>query len=274
MTDLKAALTKAVDELHKLGGELPPALAERAAKVGLTIKGRDPREPGLRKKNRMERRMQELLTRRLQKQLAALREHLTAMNPDRKALSAGGIIIQTDDIDAELLLLFVQAIREGIGIFDETIPLDVDFSSANLRALEYAREYVTKWLQGLDETSANAVREAVQNFIDNPGTTIRDTIELLAPTFGETRAERIAVTEITRAYAEGNQLAAVDMAEQWPGVKVTKRWFTNNDDLVCPICGPLEGKEVDYNEDFGDGIENPPAHVNCRCWTSTGTVIE
>jgi rubredoxin len=62
----------------------------------------------------------------------------------------------------------------------------------------------------------------------------------------------IAVTETTRVFAEGNKLA-------WDstGVVSGSKWQTANDDLVCPICGPL-------NEQVTD--DEPPAHVNCRCW--------
>ncbi len=55
----------------------------------------------------------------------------------------------------------------------------------------------------------------------------------------------------------------------------TKRriqWHTAEDELVCPICGPLDGRIVDAGESFGvDGegepIYNEPAHPNCRCVT-------
>lgn len=272
MLTLQKTLNDVIEQLHSHGGELPAPLAVRASEVGLTVKGRDPREPGLRKKNRMEKRLRQLIARRFKRQIDELRKHLEAMNPNRKALSAGGVIVNTDDIDAELILLFVEAIREGVDIFDALVPLDVDYAAANNRALDYARTYVTEWLSGLDATSAEAVRNAVQHFVDTPGSTVGDAINLLTTTFGDDRAERIAITEITRAYAEGNQLAGEDLAAQWPGVRVTKRWFTNNDDLVCPICGPLEGAEVNIDEEFAPGIDNPPAHVNCRCWTSVGTV--
>jgi hypothetical protein len=84
------------------------------------------------------------------------------------------------------------------------------------------------------------------------------------------------VTEITRSYAQGNQIAGEVMKEQFPDVPVVKVWFTNNDDLVCEICGPLNGEEVGIDDswDSDDGpVDNPPAHVNCRCWTQTTTNI-
>jgi hypothetical protein len=102
--------------------------------------------------------------------------------------------------------------------------------------------------------------------------TIGDVMERLP--FGEERALRVAVTETTRAYAEGEKLAGQQLKEEHPGVQVIKTWYTNADDLVCDICGPLDGAEALLDEDFisaGEAIDAPPAHVNCRCWMSTST---
>lgn len=38
------------------------------------------------------------------------------------------------------------------------------------------------------------------------------------------------------------------------------RWMTENDDKVCPVCGPRDGKVYDI-----DKVPTKP-HVNCRCW--------
>jgi hypothetical protein len=73
------------------------------------------------------------------------------------------------------------------------------------------------------------------------------------------------------------------LQEDEPDVLVVKRWFTNNDGLVCPICRPLHRQEVPINENFisvdtEDGtvreFDGPPGHVaNCRCWRRTRTRI-
>lgn len=95
--------------------------------------------------------------------------------------------------------------------------------------------------------------------------------ERLAPLFGSSRARRIAATEVTRAYGEGNVLAW-----QSSGVVSGKRWMTARDERVCPICGPLHNKVVSLSGGWtmdaggqiveGFGLTSPPAHVNCRCW--------
>ena len=75
----------------------------------------------------------------------------------------------------------------------------------------------------------------------------------------QTRARLIARTEIINAHAVG-QLNAFRML----GVEelgVLAEWSTAGDDLVCPICGAMEGKIFTLDE--AEGLI--PAHPNCRC---------
>jgi hypothetical protein len=73
----------------------------------------------------------------------------------------------------------------------------------------------------------------------------------------------IAVTEVTRSYAEGNQIAWKES-----GVVEGKEWNTANDEIVarCPICWPLHGVVIPIGEEFDGGFDGPPAHPRCRCW--------
>ena len=115
----------------------------------------------------------------------------------------------------------------------------------------------------------------------------------LSYAFSRDRMEGIATTEITRAYAYGNQAA-------WrhSGVVWGKQWVTANDERVCPICAPLggltfsedgavpatidqqneQGAAVALDDPFvhpggsgaaanyaGQPFALPPAHPRCRC---------
>lgn len=48
------------------------------------------------------------------------------------------------------------------------------------------------------------------------------------------------------------------------------KWVTVGDERVCPICVPLDGKEVSTGADFkaptGEIGQHPPIHVGCRCY--------
>jgi SPP1 gp7 family putative phage head morphogenesis protein len=67
----------------------------------------------------------------------------------------------------------------------------------------------------------------------------------------------IASTETTRIYAQAN-------ADAWESTEVVDEWewMTAQDDLVCPVCGGLDGETFG----IGDIDARPPAHVSCRCW--------
>jgi SPP1 gp7 family putative phage head morphogenesis protein len=84
--------------------------------------------------------------------------------------------------------------------------------------------------------------------------------------FSRTRAEAIAISEVTRLFAAGNEIV-------WgaTGLIFGKVWQTSQDELVCPICAPLHGQLRFIGADFDIGIQNPPAHPRCRCWIRPAT---
>jgi len=62
-----------------------------------------------------------------------------------------------------------------------------------------------------------------------------------------------------------NQTQELLQAET-PELTTTLVWNTMQDEVVCPVCGPLEGApKGEWGGQFPDG---PPAHPNCRCSTS------
>jgi len=79
--------------------------------------------------------------------------------------------------------------------------------------------------------------------------------------FGAERAEIIAITETTRAAVEGERGVIAELEQH--GIRMYPVWMTRNDELVCPICAPRNGKPIQPgNETNG---EYPPAHPRCRC---------
>jgi SPP1 gp7 family putative phage head morphogenesis protein len=220
---------------------------------------RDPSEPGLPRKKRAESRLKRLIAARLARQRKAIEE----------ALKKGQSVTYLPDDDKERALLireFYKNTLDGIELTQEGIGFYLSDGAVNQQALQYAESYVTEWLRALDDVLLAAVREAVTTFPSRPGVTVGDIVEILSPYFGEDRAWRIATTETTRIYAESNQIYANELAKEYPDFQVIKRYYTNNDDRVCPICAPQNGKEAPHNDEFA--IPNPPLHVNCRCWTS------
>lgn len=138
--------------------------------------------------------------------------------------------------------------------------VDLEPSVVNQTALAWAQTYTYDLVTGLNETTQAALRDAFSTFNNTPGMTRGQLEALLEPTFGPVRASMIAVTETTRtassAVAERQRYLAA------AGIDMIRYWSTSADELVCDICGPLNGKaEAEWRG------APPPAHVNCRCST-------
>lgn len=88
-----------------------------------------------------------------------------------------------------------------------------------------------------------------------------DVEQSLESSLGKKRAERIAVTETTMAQHAGGEQATGVLGTQ----SDQDRWITERDDLVCPICGPLDGtpRRV-WGQRYPAGPPSP--HPNCRCY--------
>jgi SPP1 gp7 family putative phage head morphogenesis protein len=152
---------------------------------------------------------------------------------------------------------FEQVQRFGIGFNAEL---------AHEAAAHWAKLYTDDLLNLLNTTSERLVGEALGQWLQKPGAPLDEFVQQLTPEFGPSRANAIAVTEITRAYAQGNKTA-------YQAANVTQwRWRTNNDELVCRICGPLNNSIKAIGEPFGylrgKAFTQPPAHPNCRCWVT------
>jgi len=251
-----------------VAGELP--------KLGYATKRRDQREPGLDEKEKAEERLSALWRRIFRKQRERVLERLVTEFPDRKSLKID-LSFMDLDLDGEdsesLIKQITDMIWSGISLFGKRSKPDIDYTLTNQQAAEKAREYVFGLVRGINDTTRDALRNAVSSFVQTPGMTIGDLSNMIAPSFGADRADRIAITEVTRAYASGEMAAGNALRQEFPGVRVIKIWFTNNDDRVCPICAPLDGQEAEIGADFEGGESEPPAHPGCRCWIETTTAL-
>lgn len=123
----------------------------------------------------------------------------------------------------------------------------------------WARVSVEVWtlVRGINQTTFDHLGQALLTFTQG-GQTMGELREVIAGIFTPERAQAIAVTELTRAYATATQIDAEELKAA--GLDVREIWHTDNDDLVCDECGPLNGTQ--RGEDWED---YPPLHPNCRC---------
>lgn len=161
------------------------------------------------------------------------------------------LLVDTANVGARAAIDDLAA-RYGIG---------VDWSLVNTAAQEWARKYAGDLDDLLTTNTRKQVKELVATWIES-GEPL-SALEKALRSAGEAklRARTIAVTEVTRAFAEGNRLA-------WKESEVVQglRWRVAADELVCPLCLPLQNKTGTLE----DGVEGhaPPRHPRCRCWWS------
>lgn len=167
-----------------------------------------------------------------------------------------------DELRAELAVQLSRAVQDEAIAQALATGVSFDVAEINAAALEWARKYTFELVKGIDRTTRKVLQRAVSQFIETPGMTVGQLTDLVSAAVGDARAANVAITELTRAYSQGTAVYQEMLKEA--GVNMRKVWNTSNDELVCPICGPLNQQAEDRWEDVGA----PPAHPNCRCWTT------
>lgn len=180
-----------------------------------------------------------------------------------------------EEIVAQLTKFLTGMNESGARALLGSMGLSVDPATINASAQRWAREYARQMIGDLNGVTRDTLIQVLTTYIETPGYTIQDAVlDIGRGVLSEERARTIAVTEVTRAYAQGQIQTGLDMEEAFPGLKMVKTWFTNNDgERVCAVCRPLHGKTVPFNSGWGangesdpDGLVSPPSHPRCRCW--------
>jgi hypothetical protein len=282
MPDLVSAILSAVSWAEAQGIPLPDDLCYDLACIKAKIPARDKKEPGKDMKEKSEQRIYRVMRRCFSRQQEKLLARLALKYPDRKAIAMPPGIITDDlfddeDFDAEILAELILASKDGVALFGQSVTIGMDWTLTNSRAVEWARQYAFDLVKGINDTTRDALQTAISTFVETPGFTIGDVVNMLP--YDESRALLIATTETTRAYAQANKLVGQDLKNEWPDVRVIKTWFTNRDAFVCDRCAPLNGQEVEVDEPFvhpetGEEYDAPPdPHPGCRCWDQVTTDI-
>jgi SPP1 gp7 family putative phage head morphogenesis protein len=144
------------------------------------------------------------------------------------------------------------AVRGAIADMDELMPV----------VIRLAKETSNVYWGKIVDTTRAAIQEAVAAWLETGIVTpeqqmrgLPTLIQGLEQMFEPVRAQRIAVTEVTRLFAAGVQ-AGGDSDPLIGGY----RWLTAEDEAVCATCGPRHG--VVYRK---GQVPDCPAHVMCRC---------
>lgn len=166
-----------------------------------------------------------------------------------------------DEIAADLQKAIRPALEEAYieaaAEFAGELAYGVDEAQLATEAQAWAATYSFDLVTGLNQTSRAQLTGALSQFFEGSMTNQQLT-KKIASVFGPARANTIAVTEVTRAAAEGQAWVAAQLGAA--GAQMIAIWETRLDELVCPICGPRHDQVQGTN-----WIMLPPAHPNCRC---------
>ena len=176
-----------------------------------------------------------------------------------------------------LLRVLLAGMENGAAGLPKGYNLLIDWDVINHDTLDWMRRYNYNLIGGITEVSMKQTIKIIEEWTYS-GQPLSALEARLVTVFGPARAGRIAVTEVTRLYAEGNMAA-------WKstGVVSGKRWYTVVNEGVCPLCKPLHGQVVQLDGEFhhpnpgtqakirqslkgANLFKAPPAHVNCRCY--------
>lgn len=210
---------------------------------------------------------------RLSRSLADTLSELSSEYEDPQAL------IDADDafwvafaerVGVTLLPGVTDATLIGIAEVPRNIGVVVDWNVVNNSAVQWARDHAADLVTNLCQNTIADIRTTVADWVEQGGALkdLRRSIDAIIN--DESRAQLIAQTESTRAFAEGNT-----MAWKAQGIEARK-WFTVRDERVCPVCGGLHGQVARMNEAFqakAGPIQNPPAHPGCRCYVQPVTEV-
>jgi hypothetical protein len=269
---------KAYENIDKMAD----ALAKRGVHLPAAYKRRDPREPMRVEKEMFEDKLAALIDKLFAAQAKKIRQHVEPLAVGRKAVPKVPLDVFTDkEIEAAILSILITMAQAGISIFDSQVEIGFDLAVFNAAAVEWARNHAGLLITQINNTTLKAVQEAIALFLETPGMTLGQLMDMLP--FGEVRSRLIAVTETTNAFAQSELIAAKKLQKEFPDVIVERIWFTNNDPEVCVICRGLDGEKVRIGEKFvsrttgGEYLTagSPPTgpHIGDRCWVTHRTSI-
>ncbi len=199
------------------------------------------------------------LTREIEEALLACQEEVGNAGDDKE---------RTDEalevLAAALLSLLISRFMDfAADIFWDQVaklgtPVNFDAAMSNVQV--WAFDHATSIVDDVMEVSWRHISIAQAKLIAGD-LTEDDYVLSIAPWFSASRAETIAVTEITALISAVQfTYTSLLLAE---GVRVGLVWRTAEDERVCVICGALDGAAEDvWKMQFPGG---PPVHVNCRC---------
>lgn len=163
-----------------------------------------------------------------------------------------------EDLAEIVIGALLAGVEGGASLLPANARVLVDFDTVNSSVINYARTYRYELIKGITDTTRKQVQTLVSDWAGS-GAPLGVLETQLGPLFGSSRAEKIASTEVTRVFSEGNREAF-----ESTGMVDEVVWMTSEDSSVCVVCAELDGTHIG----IGDIDAFPPgsSHPGCRCW--------
>ena len=184
-------------------------------------------------------------------------ELIEALRQEKQTTPAGFWAQSEEQFYAMLLPVMIEIYKRLVKLAYDTLPapqVAIDWDLYNSYAIDWAKQHTAQVVAQVSKTSMNGFLAEFERWVVS-GEPLDALIKALEQYYSPIRAEMIAVTETTRAYANAN-------LEYWSTLDYVKGfdWVTAVDELVCPICSAKSAANPHPLT-----AERPPAHVRCRC---------
>ena len=184
--------------------------------------------------------------------------------------SGAGLVSVAPDVLEKLAVLYADEL--GDYIYSTSVAAMVEGFSAQLNG---GTNVNTSWIRstagyGLDSKQTRSYIITLTDQVKGqytpepiPATSLKIIDQMML-----TRADRIGQNEAYKATQMGRNMVWSYMQSQGQLAGAKKRWITARDELVCPVCAPLNGVSIPLAQQFesqGQRFYSPGVHPNCRC---------
>lgn len=175
-----------------------------------------------------------------------------------------------NELSPLLLKIHIAGAVAGEALLPANLRVLVNWDVINTNAIDWLYKYRLGNIGGIMSTTRDRAIKAIDDWIRS-GEPLPNLEARLRRWFDDKRASRIAVTEVTNIYSQGNLTS-------WKSTNMIggKKWNTARDELVCELCGPLDQFVVPVDSGFSvvdgkpvedpEGVDGPAIHVGDRCW--------
>lgn len=195
---------------------------------------------------------------------------------------------QATDLFIGLTMPILQELLKAEGAAQmDRLDTGTPFNPLNEAAQKRIKQLLGITAQSYTDTTLKLLNTQLQAGVE-AGEGLTALVQRVSDVFALTDTYRASQVARTTVFGVAN--SAAREAYKQSGVVTEVAWHTAEDEKVCEYCGPMDGKVIGVDENFFDegdtvngsaggklplnfmGIEDPPLHPSCRCFTNAETI--